>query len=341
MKKLGLFLLLQCAVVVAFGQARGNANQQNKPYQQQKYQSEYSNNQSPASVANAASAVRNDVTFDIKILMNVKADSYLAIFHLSQVGRRTGEIDTLMNKRINGFKQALANVAIPEKDIFIDMLTFVPVYEYVVERKLFSKTYNEVPQGFEMKKNIHVRFKDERVLDKIVTAAAQNEIYDLVRVDYFVDDMEAVYDKMREKAVKIAAKKEKLQQDLGVNLSNRYRYVNDQTAVSMPYDNYFQYQAYTNNNLLNSNLADKKGKVEHVEKAWTLYYQPIAYKDFDAVINPSVLEPVVQFTYNLKITYFRNKENKEDTPQPLEKTVIQKQYYVLKPDGTLQFLDIK
>lgn len=341
MKKLSLFLLLQCVVVVAFGQARGNANQQQNVYQQQKYQQENQKNQSRRNIASAGSAVRNDVTFDIKILMNVKADSYLAIFHLSQVGRRTGEIDTLMNKRINGFKRALANVAIPEKDVFIDMLTFVPVYEYVVERKLFSKTYNEVPKGFEMKKNIHVRFKDERVLDKIVSAAAQNEIYDLVRVDYFVDDMEAVYDTMREKAVKIAAKKEKLQRDLGVDLSNRYRYVNDKTAVSMPYDNYFQYQAYTNNNLFNANSVVKKGKVQRAEKAWTLYYQPIAYKDFDAVINPSVLEPVVQFTYNLKITYIRNKENKEDTPKVREKTVIQKQYYILKPDGTVQFLDIK
>mgnify|MGYP000182770728 CR=1 FL=1 len=340
MKKLGFFLLLQCIAVIGFGQARGNANQQNRAYQKDKYNSSYNNKSRPV-VALAGSAIRNDVTFDIKILMNVKADSYLAIFHLSQVGRRTGEIDTLMNKRINGFKRALTRVNIPEKDVFIDMLTFVPVYEYVVERKLFSKTYNEVPKGFEMKKNIHVRFKDERVLDKIVTAAAQNEIYDLVRVDYFVDDMEGVYDTMREKAVTIAAKKEKLHQDLGVDLSSRYRYVNDKSAVSMPYDNYFQYQAYTNNNLFSNSLIAKKGKVQLAEKAWTLYYQPIAYKDFDAVITPSVLEPVVQFTYNLKITYLRNKENKEETPKVPEKTVIKKQYYVLKPDGSLQFLDIK
>ena len=43
-------------------------------------------------------------------------------------------------------------------------------------------------QQDELKKNIHVRYTKSTMLDKIVTAAAQNEIYDLVKVDYSIKD---------------------------------------------------------------------------------------------------------------------------------------------------------
>ncbi len=51
---------------------------------------------------------------------------------------------------------------VKEKDVFTDMLSFVPVYEIETTRKLFSKTYQEVPAGFEIQKNIHIRFTDAR-----------------------------------------------------------------------------------------------------------------------------------------------------------------------------------
>jgi hypothetical protein len=75
---------------------------------------------------------------------------------------------------------------VKEKDVFTDMLSFVPVYEIETTRKLFSKTYQEVPAGFEIQKNIHIKFTDARILDQLVTAAAKEEIYDLVKVDFFV-----------------------------------------------------------------------------------------------------------------------------------------------------------
>jgi len=45
---------------------------------------------------------------------------------------------------------------------------------------LFSKTYTEVPKGFEMQKNLHIKFNDENLLDDIMTFAANNEIYDFI-----------------------------------------------------------------------------------------------------------------------------------------------------------------
>ncbi|MBK9515021.1 MAG: SIMPL domain-containing protein [Flavobacteriales bacterium] len=134
-----------------------------------------------------ASIQGNMLVLEVNAMMNMKADSYLAIFHITQLGQSAEEADSLMNARIDGFTQRVKEHGVKEKDVFPDMLSFVPVYEIETTRKLFSKTYQEVPAGFEIQKNIHVRFTDARILDRLVTAAAKEEIYDLVKVDFFVE----------------------------------------------------------------------------------------------------------------------------------------------------------
>lgn len=192
-----------------------------------------------------------------------------------------------------------------------------------------------------MKKNIHVLFDDENMLGKIVTAAAQNEIYDFVKVNYYVKDIEGVYDKMMEKALSIVKKKEDFHKKMGIDLTDRYRYFNDGKMMAYPNEHYSTYQAYTNNNLLNTPVFNGKTKVNRAQKSTTLFYDPTNYKAFDAVINPIILKPVVQFTYNLKVIYERHNPQVPEKPEPAKEKVIENKYYIIRPDGTLQYLDIK
>ena len=139
----------------------------------------------------------NMLLLEVNAMMNVRADSYLAIFHLNQIGQTAEETDSLMNMRIDGLLDRMEREKIGTEEVFVDMLSFLPVFEIEETRKLFSTTYHEVPAGFEIQKNIHIRFTDPRVLDRIVTAAAKEEIYDLVKVDYYVQDQGARYDTLR------------------------------------------------------------------------------------------------------------------------------------------------
>jgi uncharacterized protein YggE len=284
---------------------------------------------------------REVLMIDVNILMNAEADSYMAIFHLSQVGKTASQVDTLINRRINSFRSELNKIGITKENVFTDMLTFLPVYEMEVTKKLFSTQYNEIPKGFEMKKNIHVLFNDENILSDIVTAAAKNEIYDFVKVNYYVKDVEAVYDEMMAKALKVVKKKEAFQQQLGIDLADHYRYASDAKVMVYPNEYYTTYTAYTSNNLLSPIDINTKTKINAAEKNMTLFYSPIDYKNFDAVVNPIVLKPVVQFTYNLKVVYERNRPKTPKEPDATLEKVIENRYYILKPDGTLQLLNLK
>ena len=58
-------------------------------------------------------------------------------------------------------------------------------------------------------------------------------------------------------------------------------------------------------------------------------------KNFDFVINPVIIEPVVQLVYqlNLKIKFEKEKEVKQEKQEAI--------YYFITPEGELKKLDIK
>lgn len=245
-----------------------------------------------------ASVQGNTLTLEVNAMMNTTADSYLAIFHIMQLGQTAEEADSLMNERVQGFIRRAAKDGVNEKDIFTDMLSFIPVYEIETTRKFFSKSYQEVPAGFEIQKNIHVSFTDARILDKLVTAAAKEEIYDLVKVDYFVQHQSACYDTLRTFATKLLMQKLDNFDKLGLKVKESYRNGAEQNGAYFPLDRYTAYQTRTQASL---NSKRKGQLVNDVRRPQTLFYNKVPYGNFDIVLHADISEPPVQYTYNLTL----------------------------------------
>lgn len=238
----------------------------------------------------------NVLTLEVNAMMNATADSYLAIFHIVQLGQTAEEADSLLSARIDGFTRRITAAGVKDADVFTDMLSFIPVYEIETTRKLFSTTYQEVPAGFEIQKNIHITFRDARVLDKLVTAAAKEEIYDLVKVDYFVQQQSACYDTLRTFATRLLQRKLDSFEKLGVKVKDSYRNAAEQNGAYFPLDRYTAYQSRTQASL---NSRRKGQVVNDVRRPQTLFYNKVPYGNFDIVLHAEITEPPVQYTYNL------------------------------------------
>ncbi len=238
----------------------------------------------------------NMLVLEVNAMMNMRADSYLAIFHVTQLGQSAEEADSLMNERVSGLVRRIKEHGLKEKDVFTDMLSFVPVYEIETTRKLFSKTYQEVPAGFEIQKNIHITFKDARVLDKLVTAAAKEEIYDLVKVDFFVEKQSSCYDTLRLFATKLMKEKLINFEKLGLKVEESHRVGAEKNGAYFPLDRYTAYQSRAQSSL---NSRRKGQVVNDVKKSSTLFYNKVPYGNFDIVLHAEITEPPVQYTYNL------------------------------------------
>jgi len=313
MKKLFFTFLTVLFSPFLMAQASGNINYQN--------QQSYNN-----SIIDINFPLDTDIILSVKGLANIKADTYTAIFSITQNGKTLNEVNELMDQRIT---QSLNEIKLKKGvETFIDMISFVPVYEYETEKKIFNrKTYNEVPAGFELKKNIHIKYTDPNQLNEFIAILSTNEIYDLVRVDYFSNALETIKKEITNKAKLLIQEKLKNYQELlGDTFTNAEKKITDDFIISLPVEMYKSYEAYNSSSL---NLK-KAASINQLNKSVTLYYQPIFNKEFDFVINPTILEPVIQIQYEVKIVITREKK-------PSLKT--EKEFILVTPNGDLKTLN--
>lgn len=329
MKKPCTFLLALCLSVPLFSQVMGNYGNQQNTYQQIRENAQYRGVPKGAQLIDG-----NVVEISINALSNQQASAYVAIFNLVQFGKLADETNAVMNTRISNFIAELKSMGVPEGDIHVDMVNFLPRYEFDVTKKLFSKkTYTEIPKGFELQKNIHVRYKQPALLDRIVTAAAKQEIYDIVKVDYFVNEPQAVYAQLRDAAFQYLKNLKTQYRSIGVQLDSAYLLTAENAWVAYPINRYESYQAFSTQSL---DAAEKSGAVvTTAEKPVSRFYNAIPANDYDIVINPEVLEPCVQFSYNL-IARFSMPERK-----PLVKTEIKKEFIMVTPTGEVKTLKVE
>jgi hypothetical protein len=315
MKKLFSFFSVLLFSPFIMGQASGNVN----------YQNQYHTN----NTIDVSFPSQEGIVASIKGLANVKADSYTAIFSTTQTGKTTKEVNELIDQRIT---KSLTEIKLKKGvETFVDMISFVPVYEYEVEKKVFNrKTYNEVPVGFELKKNIHIKFSDPNQLNDFISILSNYEIYDLVRVDYFSNALETIKKEMMIKAKLLIQEKIKNYEFLlGETFTNVEKRIADDFIVNLPVEMYKSYEAYNSSSL---NLK-KAANVNQVSKSTTLYYQPVFNKEFDFIINPVVLEPVIQVQYEVKIFINREKEKKQIAKADRE-------YILVTPNGDLKPINV-
>ena len=311
MKTLLTLLAVQLIGITAFSQYSGNLN----------YQTQVS---FPTNNINVPHPPSHEHLISVKGMANVKADNYVAIFNVAQVGKTAKEVNELIDERINGVLEKIN--AKEGVTTFVDMISFVPVYTFEKEKKVFSKrTYTEIPSGFELKKNLHIKFTNPNMMNELILLLSQAEIYDLIRVDYFSNDIAAVKKQLMKKAKETLLEKYNYYESvLDIKIDSIEKFMTDGFRVVLPVEMYKSYQAYSCNSL---NLK-KNANVNQASKSTTLYYQPVVDKEFDFVLNPTILEPVIQVMYEVKIKL--NRQKSTQTPQ------ASKEILLLTPSGEVK-----
>ncbi len=298
------------------------------------YNNSYSHNQERIPIPVNAPQT-NNVTLKAEVMMNVKASSYTAIFAITQAGADAYQVDSVMSLRIAFIRNGLAAIGIQGSDIHVDDVSVVPTYDYRIDRKKFTTYSTEVPTGFEMKKNIHVLFKRHELLDRIISAMANADVYDMVKVEYNIEGADVYFEELRKSAMAVLESKKRTYTDFEFSLE-MYG-ISDGFTVVYPMERYKTYTAFNSGTSphvvsmittdLNArgyrpqsksdyDLLNQQYVVETSEKKKTIFYDRVPYNQFDRVINADIAEPCIQITYSMQAAY--SLFNPEQTKQRAE-----------------------
>jgi uncharacterized protein YggE len=229
-------------------------------------------------------------------MINANADEYVAVFGLSQEGPTLADCNAKMDQQIKEFTGGLEGLGIRGSDTFVDFIAQNKVYDFGTS----GSTARERLSGFELKKNISIRYKDRTILEKIQIIAAKASIFDLIKVDYIVSDLAGVRAKLFEEAMKVIKRKEAEYAKL---LDTKLRPVavyQEKYGKFSPSEMYSSYQAYETGSV---DSSSRDMRVVEKRKSRTFYFDPLDPGEFDTVVNPVIVEPMVQFTLFLKVRY--------------------------------------
>ena len=236
---------------------------------------------------------------DASVLLNRKADEFVAIFGLAEEGESVEACQARMDATVLAFTQAVKPLGIGPDALFVDFTAQTKIYKY----NMAGELAREVLSGFELKKTVAIRFRDKALIDRLVIAASRAKVYDLVKVDYVVNDLASVHDQLAEEAARvIKSKTARLERLLGTKLRAVPQVIAERSSIYYPADMYNSYTSGETENVSGGmNLAQTT--VQNLRKSRTFYYDPLDGDGFDRVIDPVILEPVVQFTVYLKLKY--------------------------------------
>jgi uncharacterized protein YggE len=233
------------------------------------------------------------------VLINVKADEFVAVFGISQEGTTVEECSQKMQRVVKEFTDSLKAMAIADNDLFLDFVTQTKIYGFEVAGDIAQ----EKLVGFELKKNLSVHYKDRLLLDNIVVSAARSKIYDLIKVDYIVRDLKSIQNRLMDEAAAIVQQKSaRYEKLLGIKLQPPAQIFAEKYATHYPSGMYDSYTAAESEEI--AIQAQRQNRtVQLARKGRTFVFNGLDGDGFDQVIDPLITEPVVQFTLYLKVKY--------------------------------------
>lgn len=233
------------------------------------------------------------------VLLNASADEYVAVFGVAQEAPTAVESNRKVNALLEQFLSAASQLGVSRSNTFVDFITQNRVYNFTKDS---DGTIREVLTGFETKKTVAVRYKDRSLLEKLLTAAAQSSIFDLIKVDYVINDMTKIHSRLFDEAVRVVKQKEEnYVRQLGVAI-RRTALVQENYDTHYPAELYQTYTAFESG-AVDTNYYTSNSRIIRERKSSTSFLDSLDASAFDAVINPIGIEPVVQSTLYMKVQY--------------------------------------
>ncbi|MBL7793649.1 MAG: SIMPL domain-containing protein, partial [Saprospiraceae bacterium] len=120
---------------------------------------------------------------------------------------------------------------------------------------------------------------------------------------------------------------------IGMRLDSAYLITAENAWVAYPINRYETYQAYTSQGL--DAFEKNNAFIQSADKPVLRFYNAVPANDYDIVVNPEILEPAIQFSYNL-VARFTLPER-----QPAVKTQVKKEFIWLTPTGEAKTIKVE
>ncbi len=259
------------------------------------------NNYNQESLPNNSKVSINDnvLSVSVKILLNKKADGFVMTLGLNEEDETVAGCSKKITTRITGFIEKMKSLGVKKENVYIDFISQTKIYDFEVN----GMNSEQIEKGFEIKKNIIVSTSNVTSLEKIIALASDFEIHDVIKVEYYNNETDAIHNSLFDEALVLAeAKKVRYMKAFGKRIIGTPN-ATEEFATVFPKTQYNTYQAFETAEI-QTNYNNRSPYLKKIaRKNKTFYYDGISSAGFDKVINPNQTEVGIQYVMTITMHY--------------------------------------
>ena len=288
-----IIALLLLNVLSVSAQISGNQVYGKNNYNGNNYNQELLPNNSKVSIND------NVLSVSVKILLNKKADGFVMTLGLNEEDETVAGCSKKITTRITGFIEKMKSLGVKKENVYIDFISQTKIYDFEVN----GMNSEQIEKGFEIKKNIIVSISNVNSLEKIIALASDFEIHDVIKVEYYNNETDAIHNSLFDEALVLAeAKKIRYMKAFGKRIIGTPT-ATEEFATVFPKTQYNTYQAFETAEI-QTNYNNRSPYLKKIaRKNKTFYYDGISSAGFDKVINPNQTEVGIQYVMTITMHY--------------------------------------
>lgn len=288
-----IIALLLLNVLSVSAQISGNQVYGKNNYNGNNYNQELLPNNSKVSIND------NVLSVSVKILLNKKADGFVMTLGLNEEDETVAGCSKKITTRITGFIEKMKSLGVKKENVYIDFISQTKIYDFEVN----GMNSEQIEKGFEIKKNIIVSTSNVTSLEKIIALASDFEIHDVIKVEYYNNETDAIHNSLFDEALVLAeAKKIRYMKAFGKRIIGTPT-ATEEFATVFPKTQYNTYQAFETAEI-QTNYNNRSPYLKKIaRKNKTFYYDGISSAGFDKVINPNQTEVGIQYVMTITMHY--------------------------------------
>lgn len=234
-----------------------------------------------------------------KVLLNKSAEAYSITIGVNSIAKTVKEANRLTNNKIKNVSDRIKKLGIAKNDIYVDFISETKMYDH----KISDRDIQEFFDGFSIRKNLIIKTKKLSDIDEIIEYCSEQQIHDIVKVDYISEDLEKINKELFDEALKISkVKTKRFSDNSSIPLTKEFRIVSESFKVYFPKNLYKQYdEAFETShvNYYSGNYVKKE-----VRKERTFYYDGIETEvGVDKIIDRISPTVGIQYVIELIIQY--------------------------------------
>ena len=288
-----IIVMLLVTITMAQAQISGNQVYGKNNYNGNNYNQESLPNNSKVSIND------NVLSVSVKILLNKKADGFVMTLGLNEEDETVAGCSKKITARITGFIEKMKSLGVKKENVYIDFISQTKIYDFEVN----GMNSEQIEKGFEIKKNIIVSTSNVNSLEKIIALASDFEIHDVIKVEYYNNETDAIHNSLFDEALVLAeAKKIRYMKAFGKRIIGTPT-ATEEFATVFPKTQYNTYQAFETAEI-QTNYNNRSPYLKKIaRKNKTFYYDGISSAGFDKVINPNQTEVGIQYVMTITMHY--------------------------------------